>query len=107
MRPVKQPTAARVRGDVERSMAEVATLLAQINTRMTAAENGRVPKRALRSAQQTVAQVNADVQKAGAAMQSGDYMGALPMLTQIREQIAELNRTLDTVSGSQSSRRRP
>ena len=97
----------RVRGDVERSMAEVASLLAQVNARMSAAENGRIPKRSLRSAQQTLAQVNADVQKAGAAMQSEDYMGAQPMLVQIRERIAELNRTLDTLSGSQSPRRRP
>ena len=97
---------ARARGDVERSMAEVATLLAQVNTRMSEAENGRTPKRVLRGPQQALAQVNADVQKAGAAMQSGDYVAAQPMLTQIKQRIAELNGTLDHLATSQPARRR-
>src|SRR5215216_4740130 len=57
-------TRARLRGDVERSLAQVAALLAQANARMAAAEQARVPRRALREAQQALARVNADVQKA-------------------------------------------
>jgi hypothetical protein len=97
---------ARIRGAVERSMAEVATQLAQVNTRMAAVEQSRVPRRALRSVQQELAQVNADVQKAGAAMQSEDYMAAEPVLKGIKERIAAVNQSLDQLTASQSQRRK-
>jgi len=97
-------TRARVRSEVERSMAEVAALLAQANARVAAAEKGRAPRRNLRDAQQLLARVNEDVQKAGAAMTSGDYMAAQPVLSGIRERIEQVT-TLLNQPPSQSSRR--
>src|SRR5262245_3887539 len=47
-------TRARVRSEVERSMAEVASLLAQANARVAAAEKTRGPRRNLREAQQVL-----------------------------------------------------
>jgi hypothetical protein len=96
----------RIRGTVERSMAEVAALLAQANTRMAAAEQARVPKRALRDTQQALAQVNADVQKAGAAMQANDYMGAQPTLAGIRPRLEAIIASLEKLTTSQGPRRR-
>ena len=99
-------TRARIRGEVERGMAEVAAVLAQANARVTAAGRTRVPPRTLRAAQQALASVNADVQKAGAAMKAGDYMGAQPILQGLKERIEQVIATLDRPAGAQSTRRR-
>jgi hypothetical protein len=97
---------ARIRGEVERSMAEVAALLAQANTRLAEAETRRVPRSALTDARQKLAAVNDDVQKAGAAMKEDDYLGAQPALTGIRERIEGIIAGLDEAIAAQSSRRR-
>jgi hypothetical protein len=96
----------KIRGDVERSMAEVAALLAQTNNRMAAAEDARVPRRTLRDTQQALVQVNSDVQKAGAAMQARDYMGAQPALSGIKQRLEAILASLDKLTTSQSPRRR-
>jgi hypothetical protein len=49
---------ARIRGEVERSMAEIAALLAQANVRLADADTARVPRQTLRTARQTLTQVN-------------------------------------------------
>jgi len=83
-------TRARVRSEVERAMAEVAGLIAQANARVTAAEKNRGPRRHLREAQQLLARVNDDVQKAGAAMKAEDYLAAQPALSGIKERIQQV-----------------
>jgi len=98
-------TRARVRSEVERSMAEVASLLAQANARVANAEKSRGPRRNLREAQQLLARVNEDVQKAGAAMKAGDYLGAQPALSGIKERIGQVTSLISQPATSQSSRR--
>jgi hypothetical protein len=97
---------AKARGDLERTMAEVAALLAQANTKMATAERARVPRRTLRETQQALAQVNDDVQKAGAAMQANDYMAAQPALNGVKERIQAVITSLDQMTTSQSANRR-
>jgi hypothetical protein len=99
-------TRARLRGDVERSLAQVAALLAQANSRMAAAEQSRVPRRALRDAQQALASVNTDVQKAGAAMQAENYTDAQTALNGMKERIEAVIASLNGVTGASSSRGR-
>ena len=99
-------TRARLRGEVERSMAEVAALLAQANGRVVAADKLKVPRRALREAQQLLAGVNADVQKAGAAMQAENYSAVQPALIGIKERLAKVIALLDQQPASQTPRRR-
>ena len=99
-------TRARIRGEVERSMAEVAALLAQTNNLVASADQRRVPRGALRDARQALAQVNDDVQKAGAAMQADDYMGAQPVLKGLKERIEKIVESLNPAAASQSQRRR-
>src|ERR1051325_3181481 len=99
-------TRARLRGDVERSMAQVAALVAQANSRMAAAEQSRVPRRSLRDAQQALARINADVQKAGAAMQAEDYTTAQSALNGMKERIQAVITSLNGVAGASSQRRR-
>jgi hypothetical protein len=98
-------TRARVRSEVERAMAEVAALLAQVNTRVIAAEKGRGSRRNLREAQQLLARVNADVQKAGEAMGAEDYLSVQPALSGIKERIQQVMQLIEQPSASQSSRR--
>jgi hypothetical protein len=98
-------TRARVRSEVERGMAEVAALNAQANARVAAAEKSRAPRRNLREAQQLLAGVNADVQKAGAAMQAEDYLAAQPALSGIKERIEQVLRLLEPPAASQTPKR--
>ncbi len=97
---------ARVRSEVERSMVEVASLLAQANGRVAVAGKTRVPRRTLREAQELLAVVNDDVQKAGAAMKAEDYASAQPALSGIKERIAKVIALLEHSTTSQSSRRK-
>ena len=99
-------TRARVRGEVERAMAEVAALLAQANARVATAAKSRSPRRTLREAQQLLARVNDDVQKAGAAMNAEDYAPAQPALIGIKERLGRVMYLLDQPQATQSSRRR-
>lgn len=96
---------ARMRGELERSMAEIAASLAQANSQVAAAEKGRGPRRNLREAQQLLARVNADVQKAGAAMKAEDYAGAQSALDGLKERIARITTLLDQPASSQSPQR--
>ena len=98
-------TRARIRGEVERSMAEVAGLLAQANGAIAAAEKARIPRRTLTEAREALARVNAEVQKAGAAMKADDYMAAQPSMAGIKERIEKVIASLDAAM-TQSSRRR-
>jgi len=98
-------TRARVRSEVERSMADVAALLAQANARVAAAERNRGARRNLREAQQLLAGVNADVQKAGEAMKAEDYLTAQPALKGVRERIQQVLKLIEPPPASQSSRR--
>jgi hypothetical protein len=98
-------TRARIRGEVERSMAEVAGLLAQANGAIAAAEKARIPRRTLTAAREALAEVNSDVQEAGAAMKADDYMAAQPSMAGIKERIEKVIASLDAAM-TQSSRRR-
>jgi len=97
---------ARIRGEVERLMAEIAPLLAQTSTRVTDAESARLPRQAVRESQQALAQVNAAVQEAGAAMKAEDYAVAQPLLQGAKVQIEMTLASLDAAVKSQSLRRR-
>ncbi len=98
-------TRARIRGEVERAMAEVAGLLAQANATLTAAEKARVARATLTEARSALAEVNADVQEAGAAMKADDFMAAQPPLMGVKERIEGVTASLEAAM-SQSSRRR-
>ena len=93
---------ARLRGEVERAMAEASALLSQARTAVAAAERTRAPRRTLREAQQGLAAIEADVQKAGAAMEAGDYIGARPMLKGLKERIEKVIASVTPAPAAQS-----
>jgi hypothetical protein len=96
-------TKARIRSEVERSMTDIASLLARANARVTAA-SGAKARRNVREAQQLLAGVNADVQKAGAAIKADDFASAQPALDGVKERIAEVLRLLEATPTSRNSR---
>jgi hypothetical protein len=98
---------ARFRGEIERSMAEVAGLLAQANTRLeTARRNPRIPRRTVNEVSATIARVNVDVQKAGEAMKAEDYLAARPALAGVEARIEKAMAALDAAAAPQTQRRR-
>lgn len=100
-------THARLRGDVERSLAEVTALIAQANGRlMTADKTARVSRRVVADAKRTLATVNSDVQKAGAASEAQDYAKAQALLVDAKERISKVITRLDTAIRGQNVRRR-
>ena len=98
-------TRTRVRGEVEGSMADVAALLAEANSRVAGAERARTPRRTVRQAQQELEAVSEDVQKAGAAMKAEDYAAAGAALSGVKERIQHVITMLEPPGAAQSSRR--
>ena len=97
---------ARTGAEVERTMAEIAGLLAQANTQITAAQRARVPVGLLREPAAEIEAVNAVVQKAGEAVNADDYLGAQAMLQGVKERIQKAIAAIDAATTSQSARRR-
>jgi hypothetical protein len=97
-------TKAQVRGEVERDMAQIASLIAEANTRLAAATKARSSRRALDGPRSELAAVDDSVQKAGAAMKADDYLSARAALQGVKERIQQAMRALDAPA-VQSSRR--
>ena len=98
-------TRARIRGDVEREMAEVNALIAKVNAWIASPASARTP-RTRRAAQQAVTQSTAEVQKAGSAMQAEDYMEAQKLLAAARARLEKVVPEENAPAAAQSSRRR-
>jgi hypothetical protein len=100
-------THGRLRGDVERSMAEVTALIAQANGRLATAERtARVARRVVADTRKSLATVNSDVQKAGAAVQAQDFSAAQALLSGAKQRILQVIARLDNVLRAQNTRRR-
>ena len=95
---------AQLRGEVERDMAQIASLIAEANTRLAAATRSRTPRRVLDGPRNDLAAVDQSVQKAGAAMRADDYLAARTALQGVKERIEQALRALETPA-VQSSRR--
>jgi hypothetical protein len=102
---VAADTRAKVRGEVERSIAEVNALITQVNAWIASPAAARTP-RARRTAQQVVTTSTAEVQKAGSAMQAEDYAGAQNVLTATKERLQKVLPTAANTAAAQSTRRR-
>jgi hypothetical protein len=98
-------TRAKLRGDVERSIAEAKALIAQAHARLDGPASAQIPRNARRNAQQRVKQLEGDLQKADAALQAEEYMEADRLLTGVKQQIQSIITTLSRGSSSQSPRR--
>jgi HAMP domain-containing protein len=102
---VAADTRAKVRGEVERSIAEVNALITQVNAWIASPAAARTP-RTRRTAQQVVTTSTAEVQKAGSAMQAEDYAGAQTVLTATKERLQKVLPAAPNTGAVQSTRRR-
>ena len=96
----------RARDEVQRLMADVASLLAQTVALTEEAGRANVSPRIVREARQSLAQVNGDVQKAGAAMAEKNYVGARPLLLGVKGRLEKTIASVQRVMPAQSSKRR-
>jgi hypothetical protein len=101
---VAADTRVKLRGDLERSMAEVTTLVAQVNAWITSPLSARTP-RTRRTAQQVVKQSTGEVQKAGSAIQSDDYAAAQRILAGTKERLQKVVPAEPAAAPAQSPRR--
>jgi len=99
-------TRAKLRGDVERAMAEVKALISETRTRVDGPTGAQIPRATRRTAQQRLKQLEGDLQKVDAAIQGEKYMEADRMLKAISERIQAVVETLARATTSQSQRRR-
>jgi hypothetical protein len=99
-------TRARLRGEIERSMAEVAALMAQAHTRLEAARKTRAPRRVLDQIAVAITELNRDVQKAGEAIKADDYVAARSALDGVKERIEKTIVAIDQASTPAAQRRR-
>jgi len=84
---VAADTRERLRGELERSLAETATRLVQVRQDLGPAAGTRAQRRAREAALETVTSAEATVQEAGETLEAGDYAGARTLLDQVRAQI--------------------
>ncbi len=99
-------TRAKLRGDVERSIAEAQSLIAQARARMDGPSGTQIPRGTRRTAQQRLKQLEAELQKADASLQAEKYMEAEKLLTAVKQQIQAVVTTISRGPSSQSQRRR-
>ena len=97
---------AKLRGDVERSIAESKALIAQTRARVDGPSGAQIPRGIRRTAQQRLKQLEGDLQKADAALQAEEYMEADRLLMGVKQRIEEVAATLSRGSASQSPRQR-
>jgi len=97
---------AQMRGEVERMMAEIATLVARANVRLDAAGKARVSARVLREPTESVAAINAEMQKAGEAIRAGDYLSSRKLLEDLKDRIQKTIAAIDEAMADHAGRRR-
>jgi hypothetical protein len=96
----------RARDEVHRSMADVATLLARAAAQIDEAERVGLPRQVIRAAHEAVAQVNDDVQEAGAAVRAENYAEAEPVLIDVTARLTGVVTSLEEALAAQSRKQR-
>lgn len=99
-------TRAKLRGDVERSIAEAKSLLSQVRARVDGPSGAQIPRGTRRTAQQRLKQLEGELQKADASLQAERYTEAERLLTGVKQQIQSVVTTISRGPSSQSPRRR-
>jgi hypothetical protein len=97
---------AKLRGGVERSIAEARALLVETRARLDGPAAAQIPRATRRTALQRLKQLEGDLQKADAALGAERYTDADRVLTGIKQQIEAVAATLSKAPASQTPRRR-
>ena len=97
---------ARMRSELEHTLANLDVLVSQGQTRMTAAERARVSAQALRQPAARLKEATAVLQKAREAVAAGDYLGAAQALDGLNARVEQALADIEAATTAQSSRRR-
>ena len=97
---------ADARGQAERAIAEVATLLAHAHTELKAAEQARVNARVLRSPRAVVADAEKTLQEARTALKTEDYGAVTAALNGVAAKIQAALAEIDTVGSARPAPRK-
>jgi hypothetical protein len=103
---VAADTTAQMRADVERTLADIATPLANAHARLAAAEKHRAARRRLRAPSSALSAIDADVQEAGEALKVEDYAAAQAALRDVRTRISETIAQIEAIAAPATGRRR-
>jgi hypothetical protein len=97
---------AKLRGSVERSIAEARAVIDRIRARLDGPDGAQIPRGTRRTADQRLKQLDGDLQEVDAALQGEDYTQAERLLMGIRERIEGVTKILPPAAPSQSPQRR-
>jgi hypothetical protein len=95
---------ARARGEAEAATAAAAAAVSQLKGRIAAAEASRVGRKELAAVERTAASAEAAVQKARAAIGSGDYLSARDGVKDIPRRITAEIVALDAMVAKRAAR---
>ncbi len=95
---------ANARGDAERAVAQVATLLATAETRL---KSSGLPARNLKAPQPTIASASKALQKARLALEKEDYLAVAPALDGVAAALQAALEQIDSPASAASARRKP
>jgi hypothetical protein len=97
---------ARARGDAERTIAEGATLLAQLRSRLDHPDIARLPRRVLDAPRATADRAEKSLQEARTALAADEYAAAITATTGIVAQLQAALRAIEDNDNGAGSRRR-
>jgi hypothetical protein len=98
---------AKARGDAERVIAEVATLVERLETRLEDPEIARLPRRARTAPADALATANKALQEARAALKNEEYAKVLADINGLHSRLQAMLDELDTqAAGSGRARKR-
>ncbi len=97
---------ATLRSAAERRLGEVTAMLAAANQQLRAAEAARVPRRALAAPRAEIASADEALQKAGAALTTGDYRESQAQLDETAGRLSRVTQELRAATGARPARGR-
>jgi Domain of unknown function (DUF4398) len=97
---------AKLRGNSERSIAEVKAVIEQTRVRLDGPNGAQISRGTRRTVEQRLKQLEGDLQKADAALQAEDYTQAERLLMGIKQRIEGVTKILPPAAPSQSPQRR-
>ena len=95
---------ARARGDADAAVTAATAAIERFRRRLEAPETARLPKREVDAARRALAAAEADVQKAGAAIASGDYEAARRVVEGVSARLAAQIEALDAAAAKKPAR---
>lgn len=95
-----------LRSGAERLLAELVALLHSAKRQLSQAEDARLPRRTLTNTRDAIAQADMALQKAGTAIQEGEYQSSQTQLSESAEKLRAAIAEIETATKTRGARRR-